>query len=236
MTIEFKNGDRVRVLPSYDSYGFFVGKNGVVVDDYLHAPDSVGISFDSKAGVDVDMHDCNGGCEDGYGWYVAVGHLSKIEETEVDTDNPLYNFRAHEELGEDAWGGLSKAVYEVVHNDEGTGLYTWEYVGPYFKQWELDYKKSTGLPIPGAWRSAKSVIKNAMNVEAAMWLDDEPRGKTAVEKNIKAARDKLKEDIDPQAQLEKLIERAMRYNEQHADTSWADAVHNVSSRRVKGDK
>lgn len=231
MITEWKVGDRVMVKG--EAHDPFVSERGTVGVDIS----PIGVVFDA---YNEKFHSLGGECPDGHGWWVDNEQLTRLEEHEVDTNNPLYNFRAHEELGEDAWGGLSKAVHDVVWDKEvgEEARYTWEYVGPYFKAWESEYKSSTGLPIPGAWRSAKSVIKNAMSNGVAMWNEGEPRGKTAVENDIKAAREREKDEKDPQDVLDKLVLKAMRYYNQHGAsvTSWADAVNRADDVIANGDK
>lgn len=119
--------------------------------------------------------------------------------------NPLYHYRASEETGADAWSTLVKAV---AHHT------LWHDVKECFKGWEEEYKITTGLPVPAAWRSAKSVIKGAFNNSVPLMNGEEPRGKTAVEKDIKAAKDSpvIK---NPFEKADAMAETLAKYCKQH---------------------
>lgn len=118
------------------------------------------------------------------------------------TSNPLYHFRAAEELGEDSWNMLTDACSMFFDVDE---------VKQEFRLWEVEFKTATGLPIPAAWRSAKSVIINAMK-EGVSFAG---RGKTAVEKEIKTIKDARKDTRTPEEKLEQMAERAVAFANQH---------------------
>lgn len=144
-------------------------------------------------------------------WYlgpenVAEGDLELvINSAVIEEGNPLYHYRASEETGADAWSTLVKAV---AHHT------LWQDVKEQFKGWEEEYKITTSLPVPGAWRSAKSVIKGAFNNAIPLMNGEEARGKTAVEKDIKAAKDSpvIK---NAQDKLHDLVEKAYQHAKQN---------------------
>jgi len=117
------------------------------------------------------------------------------------TSNPIYHYRASDDLGEEAWGTLRDAVRSSA----------WDDVKQQFKDWEEEYKKATGLPIPGAYRSAKSVLKNAM----ILGLPYAGSAKTALEKMIKAKKEADKEKLQPFDKFYGMVERANQYAAQH---------------------
>lgn len=92
--------------------------------------------------------------------------------------NPIFSYKAGDELVSDAWNTLVTSTFTLTDAE----------LGPTFKAWEGEYKEATGLPLPGAWRSAKSVIKNARAWHVPLTLPSGVKGKTAVEKEIKAAK------------------------------------------------
>ena len=108
--------------------------------------------------------------------------------------NPVFNFAVSEQAGADAWGTmLRETIAHAAHRDENS-------FGRLTAGWEDGYKQDTGQStMPGAYRSAKSVLKNA--IKAGIPLLDgegEPRGKTAIEKDIKAAKDAAKDHKSPE--------------------------------------
>lgn len=125
--------------------------------------------------------------------------------TEIIT-NPLYHYKASEETGADAWSTLASAV---AHHS------IWEDVKLQFKEWEHEYKVTTSLPIPGAWRSAKSVIKNAFKHAVPLMFGSEVRGKTAIEKEIKAKKEADKEELSPAEQAGRLADKLFNHCAQH---------------------
>lgn len=131
------------------------------------------------------------------------------EVTETPVSNPLYHYRASEETHTDAWSTLVKAVH---HHDN------WADVKQQFKDWEVEYTTVTALPVPQAWRSAKSVIKGAMlhGVPLIFPGSGEVRGKTAVEKEIKAAKDSVKDALlTPMEKVRKMSDRLVAYASQN---------------------
>lgn len=125
---------------------------------------------------------------------------------ELEVNNPLYHYRASEETGNDAWGTLAKAV---SHHSQ------WNDVKQQFKDWEVEYTSVTSLPLPHAWRSAKSVIKRAFEHGISVMNGAEARGKTAVEKDIKAAKEKEKEVLTPDVQASRLADKLFNHCAQH---------------------
>lgn len=115
--------------------------------------------------------------------------------------NPIYHYRASDDLGEEAWGTLRDAVRSSL----------WEDVKEQFKEWEVEFKTATGLPIPGAYRSAKSVLKNAM----VLGLPFAGSPKTALEKMIKAKKAADKEVLTPLEKALKMADKLQTYCEQH---------------------
>lgn len=135
------------------------------------------------------------------------------------TNNPVYSYRAAEELDNDSWGTL------VAATPAGS---MWDEVKPTFVGWENEYKTATGLPLPGSWRSAKSVVKSA--IEAGVSLKDKDGkvlGKTAVEAAIKANKGDIS-DKDPSAVLAGLIKTSMDYAKKHG-LDWDHAVKGMRS-------
>ena len=91
--------------------------------------------------------------------------------------NPIFGYQASNELNNDSWKQLVIASSEV--NDD--------VLKDTFTEWEKEFKDETKQPIPGAWRSAKSVIKNARAKGIPLTVPGgDVRGKTAVEKELKA--------------------------------------------------
>lgn len=126
------------------------------------------------------------------------------------TTNPIYSYRASEELNEDSWGTLCKAVqpFLILRQPQS--------IKAQFKEWEKEYKEGTMLPLPGAWRSAKSVINNAVKHGVPLFHEEgKHRGKTAVEQEIKSKKNAHKEPEDPQAKLKEMISNAAAYAVKH---------------------
>jgi len=95
-----------------------------------------------------------------------------------------------------AWGDLCKFAFSVGYSDVMDKL----------KEGEKEYKERTGEGIPSAYRSAKSVLKNAIEVGVPIVTDNnEPLGKTAVEKAIKAAREGSKDPVDERAVIDTCV-------------------------------
>lgn len=124
------------------------------------------------------------------------------------TANPIYSYRASEELNEDSWGTLCNAVEPFLDQPQS--------IKTQFKDWEKEYKDGTMLPLPGAWRSAKSVINSAVKYGVPLFNEGgQHRGKTAVEQEIKSRKNSDKEHDDPQAKLEQMIGNAKAYADKH---------------------
>lgn len=118
--------------------------------------------------------------------------------------NPIYHYRASDDLGDEAWGTLRDAVL-------GGGMTTWDEIKPQFAAWEDDFKKATGLPIPGAYRSAKSVLKSAV----VLGLPYAGSAKTALEKMIKVRKEAEKEVTTALEKAQAMAGRLQTYCEQH---------------------
>lgn len=157
--------------------------------------------------IDVDPRVDSATCRDSKGtlWYLDTKYLEKIEMTESPETNPLYSYRASDELTESAWEVLVKAVNVST---------CWEDVKAQFFVWEKEYKDTTGLPIPGAWRSAKSVIKGAMQHDVPLMSGGDVRGKTAVEMDIKSKKG-TPDTLTPEEQLDKMLKKAVEFAAQH---------------------
>lgn len=175
----FKVGDRVVVIDG--TADFATARSGA---------EGVIVRFHPARHYDVEV--------DGEEWMWDESNLTSV----IVASNPLYHFRAAEELGEDSWGTLTEAT---------KFFYTLEEVKEEFRRWEGEFKTSTGLPIPSSWRSAKSVIINAMR-EGVSFVG---RGKTAVEKEIKTIKDARKDVRTPEEKLEQMADRAMAFANQH---------------------
>lgn len=108
--------------------------------------------------------------------------------------NPVFNFAVSEQASCDAWGTmLRETIAASAHRDENA-------FGRLTSSWEDGYKQDTGAAtMPGAYRSAKSVLKSAIKGGIPL-LDAEgmPRGKTSIEKDIKAAKDAAKDTKTPE--------------------------------------
>lgn len=119
------------------------------------------------------------------------------------TTNPIYHYRASDELGEEAWETLRDAVVIQV------GIYgqDWSAIKPVLKEWEDEYKKSTGFSLPGAYRSAKSVLKNAITLR----IPFSGSAKTALEKLIKHKKDSDKEELTAMEKAIKMADKLREY-------------------------
>jgi hypothetical protein len=123
------------------------------------------------------------------------------------TSNPIYSYRASEELDTDSWSTLVNAV---------KGIDSPDMLKQQFKDWENDYRSTTGLPIPNAWRSAKSVIVRASKNSVDITHEDgSVRGKTAVENAIKAAKAGTKVEDDPEQKFDKMLDTLVEYANKH---------------------
>lgn len=135
------------------------------------------------------------------------------------TTNPIFSYRASEELATDSWGTLVRATVNLKP-------LSWDTVAPTFKGWESDYKGATGLPLPDAWRSAKSVLKSAITHDVAIVnAAGEPLGKSAVEADIKATKG-APSDKNPADVLVGLVSTCYAYAVKHdLDTELRALLH-----------
>lgn len=118
------------------------------------------------------------------------------------TSNPIYSYRASEELDTDSWGTLVRAVATVGN--------TPDMLKQKFQEWENDYRGATALPLPNAWRSAKSVILRASKAGVPVTQEDGTvRGKTAVENAIKAGN--TPDEVDPSTKFDKMLDTLVTY-------------------------
>lgn len=119
--------------------------------------------------------------------------------------NPIYSYRASEELDTDSWGTLVRAV---------NGIHAPDLLKQQFTEWENDYRGSTGLPLPNAWRSAKSVIVRASKASVSITTDDGTvRGKTAVENEIKSGKPVV--DVDPEEKFTAMLAALILFGQKH---------------------
>ena len=206
-TSKFKVGDRV-VAVDYHDGKLPVGPGTVMV---VAPSEEVTVEFDTWE----DGHSGNSlrRYKENHCWcYYGEGleMIKLIEEEPVAVTNPLYHYRASEETGNDAWGVLARTMGIYAGSD-------WQDVKLQFKEWEVEYTSVTSLPLPHAWRSAKSVIKRAFEHDIPIVQPGgEARGKTAVEKDIKAAKEK--EVLTPYAKAEKMAGALRNHCEQYGIT------------------
>jgi len=136
--------------------------------------------------------------------------------------NPVFNFAVSEQAGADAWGTmLHETIAHSAHRDENS-------FGRLTAGWEEGYKQDTAqATMPGAYRSAKSVLKNAIKAGIPL-LDEagEPRGKTAIEKDIKAAKDAAKDEKTPAEKALIMAKALVLFCEKHR-LSYTDAIDSV---------
>ena len=93
----------------------------------------------------------------------------------------LVKYGVGEKATATAWGDLCKFAMDMG--------YAYDVVMDELKKGEQEYKERTGEGLPSAYRSAKCVLKNAMELGVPVINDNnEPMGKTAVEKAIREAR------------------------------------------------
>jgi len=92
--------------------------------------------------------------------------------------------KAEQKKGVNVWTHMVRFVACDVGGDE-------EAVKAAFKAQEADYKdKGINLPEMGSYRSSKSVCCTAVKLGIALLVGDKVRGKTEVEKDIKALKEK----------------------------------------------
>lgn len=157
----------------------------------------------------------------GMPWYIADKHLEKIVADTPET-NPLYSYRASDELTDSAW--------EILVNAVGVGV-AWEDAKTQFATWEHEYKTVTELPIPGSWRSAKSVIKGAINNDVPLFNEaGVVRGKSAVEADIKGKKAVGKAELTPDEKLDDMLSKASAFATQH-NLDWYGRIESVLKNR-----
>lgn len=138
--------------------------------------------------------------------------------------NPIFGYKASEELHSDSWGQLCNACNNL-------NPLTVDTLKSAFQQWESEYKETTGLPLPSAWRSAKSVLKNAVDKGIPFVLPEGPRGKTAVEKDIKEGRAPLSEEEQVKKHLDAVLAVANPSNRDWISDALSDCYNKVNSIR-----
>lgn len=137
--------------------------------------------------------------------------------------NPIFGYKASEELGEDSWKGLVKASLELLQSTKATEVDDQLAVlKDYFGACEIEYKETAAQPVPAAWRSAKSVVLNATKHGVPLL---EGKGKTAVEKEIKAKKDALADALsDPLSLITKKADAVLAY----ADSLGYDFYYSIT--------
>jgi len=80
---QFKIGDRITILP--DSNNKNMTRKSGVVKCLIHSPDHIGIRFDE---FHSNLHNLDGRCESGYGYYITVKHVKLLSESIV---FPIFN-------------------------------------------------------------------------------------------------------------------------------------------------
>jgi hypothetical protein len=126
--------------------------------------------------------------------------------------NPILNYAVSEKATGDAWGTM---VVETVSNGAHRNVNEFDRLA---NGWEDEYKRDTdATSMPDAYRSAKSVLKNAIKAGVPLVNDDgTPKGKTAVEKAIKAAKDATAWWPDPPTKAQSLAETLIKYCQKHS--------------------
>lgn len=75
--MDFRIGDRVRVIRAYQDNTAVVGTEGTVCDLEYHGQPVVCVNHDVYSGI---MHRCHGLCEQGHGWnYDSVDATKYLE-------------------------------------------------------------------------------------------------------------------------------------------------------------
>ncbi len=92
----------------------------------------------------------------------------------------IMQFGATEKLTGDAWQTLVTNVQESITHDYD--------VKAVLKNAEKEFKERTSKQLPGAWRSAKSVVLRALKNGINLVDEQGPLGKTAIEKKLKGAK------------------------------------------------
>lgn len=139
--------------------------------------------FPAYATMPVENEDWHGAGPQPFlddGTWVELPDSPVITTQEEQEMNPIFGYQASQELNSDSWKQLVLASKDFPNVDV---------LKDTFKKWETEFKEETGQEIPGAWRSAKSVIKNALaNGVKLLDEEDKPLGKTAVETAVKSSK------------------------------------------------
>lgn len=93
----------------------------------------------------------------------------------------ITRFAVSEQASEGAWSTLAQEVQACV----ALGMDA-EAVGNVLKNAEKEFKAEYDAPLPGAWRSAKSVALKAVRAGIALVDEEQVVGKSAVEKTLRA--------------------------------------------------
>ena len=138
------------------------------------------------------------------------------------TKNPILGYAATEELQADTWGDMLRDV--IVCSPTEQAFLT------AVANAEEEFKEQTDrTEMPGAWRSAKCVLKNAIRAGVPLVdAEGKPKGKSAIEAAIKAAKEAIKDEKNPEDKLRGLLETAMKFADKHG-LSFYDAVDALRS-------
>lgn len=92
---KFKVGDRVRPNDLARGEWSILEEHGVDIGTIIHLkPRSAAIRFDKKFGG----HNCNGKCEDGYGWFLNYEEIDLVEEEPVKPAKPYKSWVILDEM------------------------------------------------------------------------------------------------------------------------------------------
>ena len=121
------------------------------------------------------------------------------------TTNPIFNFAVSEASAADAYKDMVMAVTSLALTEQG-------FIDQCVR-WEDEYKRETeDAPMPNAWRSNKSVIKNALRAGIPLLRGDgTPRGKTEIQNAIKDT----KEDRTPEEKAGIMARTFIQYCRKH---------------------
>ena len=122
------------------------------------------------------------------------------------TNNPVFHYRAGEETTTSAWEYLVRGTEHMGELTSGAAIIAWE----------CEYKAETNLPMPGAWRSAKSVLLSAKKIGIkTVNVNGQPIGKSALEAAIKEHKSALTSDKTPEEKLAIMVNTAKQFAEKH---------------------